>query len=272
MKDKEQRLKAIVAQQGSMVVAYSGGVDSTYLAVIAHEVLGDRALAVTGVSPSLAKVEREEATSLALRFGFRHRLLETYELDNPLYMANNTNRCFFCKDELFNQLSQLAAQEGYACVADGFNLDDLKDFRPGHKAGAKYQVLSPLNDAELTKADIRSYSRERGLPTWDKPAMACLSSRFPYGTPIDVESLRRIDTAETFLRGLGFRQLRVRHHDRIARIEVEPEDLPRLIESQVRDQVVRKLRELGYLYITLDLTGYRSGSLNEAVPHLTRKA
>lgn len=265
MKDKEQRLKEIIARQGSMVVAYSGGVDSTYLAVIAHEMLGDRALAVTGVSSSLAQGEKEEAVSLAQRLGFRHRLLETHEMENPLYVANNTNRCYFCKDELFGQLTQLAAQEGYGSVADGFNLDDLKDFRPGHKAGAKYNVLSPLNDAELTKADIRLYSRERGLPTWDKPAMACLSSRFPYGTPIDLESLRRIDTAETFLRGLGFRQLRVRHHDSIARIEVEPVDLPRLLEPQVRDQVVRKLRELGYLYITLDLVGYRSGSLNEAL-------
>lgn len=272
MNNKEDTLKEILADLGSVVVAYSGGVDSAYLAVVAHEVLGERALSVTAVSPSLAEREREEAVELAQRFDLRHRLLETHEMDNPLYMANNASRCYFCKEELFIQLSQLASSEGYGWVIDGFNFDDLKDFRPGHKAGEKYGIRSPLFEAELTKEEIRAYSYERGLPTWDKPAMACLSSRIPYGTPVDIAVLKRIDAAETFLHDLGFRQLRVRHHDTIARIEVSPEELLRLAEPQVRAAVVQKLRELGYLYITLDLAGYRMGSLNEAVPVLARRS
>ena len=272
MSNKEDALKEILADLGSAVVAYSGGVDSTYLAVLAHEVLGERSLSVTAVSPSLAEREREEAVELAQRFGLKHRLLETHEMDNPLYMANNASRCFFCKEELFIQLSQLASNEGYSWVIDGFNFDDLKDFRPGHKAGEKYGIRSPLFEAQLTKEEIRAYSHQRGLPTWDKPAMACLSSRIPYGTPVDIEVLKRIDAAETFLHDRGFRQLRVRHHDTIARIEVSPEDLLRLAEPQLRAAVVQKLRELGYLYVTLDLAGYRMGSLNEAVPVLARRA
>ncbi len=254
----------------SVIVAYSGGVDSTYLAVVAREALGDRALAVTGISPSLAQRESEAAVTQAQALGLRHRLLDTHEMDNPLYMANNTNRCFFCKDELYSLLTGLAETEGYDFVADGFNADDRKDFRPGHRAGQKHNVRSPLFEVELTKAEIREYSRARGLPTWDKPALACLSSRFPYGAPIDLEAVGRIDAAEMFLHDLGFRQVRVRHHDKIARIEVDAADIERLLAPDVRTAVHNRLRKLGYLYVTVDLAGYRTGSMNEAVPHLPR--
>jgi uncharacterized protein len=238
-------------------------VDSTFVAAVAHDLLGDRALAITGVSPSVPSSEVGEATKLARSIGIAHELIETREMDDPTYVANDTDRCFHCKDELYGRLTAIARQRGFDYVADGCNLDDTADFRPGRRAASEHAVRSPLVEAGLTKDDIRALSRERGLPTWDKPAMACLASRIPYGTPVTVEALGRIDEAEAYLRSLGLRQLRVRHHGDVARIETDESGLELLVAR--RAEVVERLKSLGYLYVTLDLAGYRSGSLNAAL-------
>ncbi len=258
-------LKDVLAGMSSVVVAYSGGVDSALLAVAAHQTLGGRALAVTAKSPSLAPSELEAATSFASRLGFKHRVIETNELDRPEYRANGPSRCFFCKDELYTRLTAIASREGYDTVANGTNVDDLNDFRPGMEAARKYGVRSPLLEARLSKADIREVSRRMSLPTWDKPAQPCLSSRIPYGAPVSLEALGKIAAAEKYLRGLGIKELRVRHHGAVARIEVPPQDIPRLAAEDVRSELAAHFRSIGYAYVALDLDGFRSGSLNEAV-------
>lgn len=265
MQEKLARLRAILSEMGSVLIAYSGGVDSTFVASVAHEVLGDRAVAVIGISPSVPPSERDEAQALARQIGIRYLTIETEEMNDPGYVANSPLRCYHCKTELYSKLTRIASEMGLRHVVDGCNMDDIGDFRPGRKAAAEHQVRSPLIEAGLTKAEIRQLSKERGLPTWDKPAMACLSSRIPYGIPVTVEALDQIGAAELFIRRLGVREVRVRHHNEIARIETDREGMRILTDEANRAAVVSKLRELGYLYVTLDLAGYRSGSLNEAL-------
>ena len=265
---KLARLHKIMRDVPSAIVAFSGGVDSTFVAAVAFDILGDRALAVTGVSPSVPQTEVAEATQLAHTIGIAHEYIDTSELDDPDYVKNNPDRCFHCKDELYGRLQAIARDRGFTAVLDGCNLDDTSDFRPGRRAADQHAVRSPLVEAGLAKSDIRELSRERGLPTWDKPAMACLSSRIPYGTPVTVETLSLVERAEAYLRSLGLRQLRVRHQvlasgDPTARIETDDAGLALLLEH--RGEITEELKALGYLYVTLDLAGYRTGSLNEAL-------
>jgi uncharacterized protein len=260
--NKERRLFDRLASVPSLVVAYSGGVDSAYLAYAAHRALGERMLAVTALSASYSERDRREAEACVARFKLPHQFIETDELSNPAYRANNPDRCFFCKDELFDKLDELAVRRGFAAVAYGVNVDDQGDWRPGQRAAREHRVLAPLLDAGLTKADIRELARRADVPVWNRPASACLSSRIAYGIEVTPERLAVVEKGEEALRALGFRQFRVRHHDKLVRLEIAPEELPRALTPEMARKLVEIFKPLGFNFVTLDLEGYRSGSLN----------
>ncbi|MGQ9471272.1 MAG: ATP-dependent sacrificial sulfur transferase LarE [Candidatus Aminicenantales bacterium] len=261
---KYEKLKKLLSTLGGAVVAYSGGVDSTLLLRIARDVLGDKVVAVVASSETYPESEVKAALRLARRMGVRVRQIKTEELANPSFSSNPPERCYYCKQELFSALKEVAAEEGLPYVLDGANWDDRRDFRPGSKAARELGVRSPLQEVGLNKEEVRLLSRWLGLETWDKPSLACLASRFPYSVAINPENLQKVGQAELWLRKAGFRQVRVRHHgDEIARIEVMPEELSLFFDSRKRKRLVRRLKSLGYTYITLDLEGYRSGSMNE---------
>jgi uncharacterized protein len=267
---KYAHLRTILRDLGSVLVAYSGGVDSALLLKVATDELGERAVGVLAASPAYDAEETDAAKRLAETMGARLERVETHELDDPRYAANGADRCYFCKVELFDQLAPLARRLGLASIVYGMNRDDRGDWRPGQRAARAHGVRAPLDEAGMGKADVRALARHLGLPVWDKPALACYSSRIPYGTPVTVQALAQIGRAERALRRLGFRQVRVRHHEQVARIELDPAEFSRLLDEDLRARLVAEVRAAGYLYVTLDLQGYRTGSLNEAL--LRRKA
>lgn len=262
---KEQRLTDILRGMGSAIIAFSGGVDSAYLAYVAARELGRRALAVTAESPSYPDFQRQDALALVREFRIPHEFIHTEELDDPAYRANPANRCYFCKHELFTRLAAMARERGFAAVCDGNNVDDVGDYRPGRQAAAELDVRSPLIEAGLRKADLRLLAQTAGLPVWDRPASACLSSRIPYGMPVTIEKLSVIERGEAALRALGFSLVRVRHHGDIVRIEIAPEELPRALDLGLTRRMLEEFKRLGFKYVTLDLEGYRTGALNETL-------
>lgn len=265
LEQKEQDLLYILARMRHVIVAYSGGTDSAYLAWAAHRALGEDAVAITADSPSIPESHKRDAAAFARECGFRHELIETREFDNPDYVKNDANRCFHCKDELFTRLEEIANERGFRNIVYGVNVDDLGDYRPGQKAAKMHQVNAPLVEAGLSKAEIRELSRLAGLSTWDRPAAACLSSRIPYGTPVTVENIKTVEQGEEAIKALGFRQFRVRFHGELVRIEVAKEELAKALTPEMAQAFASIFKPLGFLYVTLDLEGYRQGSLNAAL-------
>ncbi len=262
---KQQQLFRELERMGRVIVAFSGGTDSAYLAWASHQALGQNAIAITADSASLPESHKRDAEAFVARFGIAHEYVETYEFENPAYAQNNPDRCFHCKEELFTRLDGLARERGYQHVVYGVNVDDLGDYRPGQKAARNHDVAAPLADAGLTKSEIRELSRLAGLPTWDRPASACLSSRIPYGTPVTIENVKTVETGEEQIKALGFRQFRVRFHGEIVRIEIAPEELSRAFDPEMARRFTAIFKALGFQYVTLDLEGYRQGSLNEVL-------
>ena len=262
---KEERLRKIFRELESVVVAYSGGVDSSYVAYIANAELGPRAVCITGQSASLPAYQRAEIDRIVEKFGFQHEIIQTEELENPGYSANNPDRCFFCKDELYTKLKSVARGRGIQNIVDGSTVDDLGDYRPGRRAAMQHAVRSPLIEVGLSKTEVRELSRRATLPTWDKPASPCLSSRIAYGTPVTIERLSKVDRGEEILREFGFREFRVRHHDQLVRLEIAQAEMDRVMRKEVFQELAARFRELGFKYVTLDLEGFRSGSMNEVL-------
>ena len=263
---KEEKLRSLFRDLNSVIVAYSGGVDSSYVAYIANSVLGGRAVCITGESASLPAYQRDEIDNVVKTFGFRHERIQTEELENPEYQANNGNRCYFCKDELYGKLEKIAQSRGITTVVDGSTTDDLGDYRPGRQAASEHSVRSPLIEVGMSKADVRELSKRVNLPTWNKPASPCLSSRIAYGTTVTIERLKNVDRGEEILREFGFREFRVRHHDALVRLEISQDEMDRVLSREMFDKLASRFRELGFKYVTLDLQGFRSGSMNEVLP------
>jgi pyridinium-3,5-biscarboxylic acid mononucleotide sulfurtransferase len=270
LQQKQQKLFDILQGLGRVMVAYSGGTDSAYLAWAAHQVLGPNAVAITADSASIPESHKRDAEQFVRRFGIAHEYIETYEFDNPDYVKNDPNRCFHCKDELFTRLEEVGRAREIPHIVYGVNVDDLGDYRPGQNAARNHKVNAPLVDANLTKAEIRELSRAAGLPTWDRPASACLSSRIPYGTPVTLQNVKTVEIGEDELKSLGFRQFRVRFHGEVVRIEIAREELPRALNMEMAARLTTIFKQLGFKYVTLDLEGYRQGSLNEVLAQANR--
>jgi uncharacterized protein len=263
---KEKKLFSLIGELRRVIVAYSGGTDSAYLAWAAHHVLGDNAVAITADSATIPESHKRDAEALARQFGFRHEYVPTFEFDNPDYARNDANRCFHCKDELFTRLEQVGRERGFAHIIYGVNKDDLGDYRPGQNAATLHEVKAPLVEAELTKAEIRELSRRAGLPTWDRPASACLASRVPYGTPVTIETVKTVERGEEEVKALGFRQFRMRYHGELVRLEFGRQELERALTVEMAARLTAIFKPLGFHYVTIDLEGYRQGSMNEVLP------